>query len=178
MAAGTITTSTCTTFGGTQTQTDPSSASVQCSDWPRQDIAAANGTVSIGLLSGLVSVWSNDDASATVTESFTESFTELTTLTWNISVSLDGPWAYVLLDLGPLQESYEEYTTQGSGEWAFDQVLPAGDYTFSAVASVSDEGSAVFSADPPPVPEPSTFLLILTGLALIVIAIRRKGDSL
>src|ERR1017187_10798128 len=94
LAAGTITTSTCITFGGTQTQTDPSSASVQCSDWPRQDIAAANGTVSIGLLSGLVSAWSNNDATAIVTESFTESFPVPTTLTWNISVSLDGPWAY------------------------------------------------------------------------------------
>ena len=176
LAAGTITTATCTTFGGTQTQTDPAFAQCSAIDWPRGDTADANGTVATGLLAGFVSAWSNDTASASVSESFTESFLVPTTLQWDISVTLDGPWAYVSLDLGPLQESYEDGTPQSSGEWAFEQTLLPGDYVFSASASVSDEGSAVFSADPP-VPEPSTAILMLAGLVLIgmVIMARRKA---
>ena len=177
LAAGTITTATCTTFSGSQTQTDQAYAQCSASDWPRQDIAAANGTVYTGLLSGLVSAWSFNDASATVSESFTESFAVTTRLQWDISVTLDGPWAYVALDLGPLTENYEEYTAQSSGEWDFAQTLLPGDYVFSASASVSDEGSAIFSADPP-VPEPSTAMLILAGLVMIgmvIMARKAKG---
>ena len=178
LAASTITTATCTTvFGTSQTQTDPSSASAQCSDFPRQDIADANGTVAIGSLAGFVSALSFDDASATVSESFTESFTVATTLTWNISVALGGPYAYVLLNLGPLQESYEENTPQGSGEWVIEQTLPAGDYTFSALAYVSDEGSAPFSASTGGggVPEPGTATLLGMGLLLSLIVYGRQS---
>ena len=171
LAAGSITTTTATCTAGTSwiSQTNPSSAQCSASDFPRDDISDANATISIGLLAGFVSAWPNDNASAYVSEYFTESFVNTTTLIWSISVSLSGPWAYVALDLGPLQEEYEEYTPQGSGDWVIKQTLPAGDYTFSAITSVSDEGSASFSADPP-VPEPSSTLLLFAGLVVIGMA--------
>lgn len=172
--ASSIATAECAVNEVLAVQSHPSAAQCSGSDYPAWDAAYANGMVSPGLLAGDVSAWSFDNAIATVSEYYTESFAQTTVVTWDIAISLDGPWAYVVLDLGPLSEGYEKYAAQGTGDWRITQTLPAGDYTFGASAYVSDEGYASFYAEDSALPtlisEPGTVGLVAIALGFHIIA--------
>jgi hypothetical protein len=163
LTASTIITVTCQAGATYTSQSDPSSAQCAASDFPYGDSANANGAVAIGLLSGFTSVWSNDNAVATADASFDYFFAATTTLTWNVSVNFGGPYGYVLLDLGGLKEGYQGALIT-SWEGTITETLGPGDYTFSAYAYVSDQGSASFSVTDPslpaPSPEPGTMALV------------------
>jgi hypothetical protein len=67
----------------------------------------------------------NDNATATSGASFAYAFTGTTTITWGVSVTFDGPYGSVLLDLGGLTEGYQGAATQ-SWEGTITQTLGPG----------------------------------------------------
>src|ERR1035438_3065483 len=136
-------------------------------DDPVRSEIRANGTITAGAISGFTDVESFNNAVATVDASFDFAFTSTTTITWNVSPDVSGPFGYAQLNLGGLIETYcehEKFCNQGPD--TITQTLGPGAYTFSAYAQVSDEGSAGFTLDSsiipsPSAPEPGTLALVV-----------------
>jgi hypothetical protein len=173
MNAGTISTVTCSAGAVNLTQSEPNNASCDAIYRTPPSEAAANATAVWGSLYGSTGVDSNECcAIATSDSSFDAFFANSTTLTWIISVNIDGPYAYASLD--PLTEYNQEYSSGGTVE----ETLGPGEYTFSAYSYVSDEGGSSVSAStvmPDPVPEPTTLALAVPVLLLGLISARKAG---
>jgi hypothetical protein len=171
MSADTIDNVTCNAGGVNLANSGLNSASCEATYQAPPSEADAAGTAFLGTLSGSASVGSDECcANASNFASFDAFISETTTLTWDISLAIGGPYGYVSLDLGPLTEYYQENSPGGTVE----ETLEPGEYTFSAYSYVSDQGSASVSALtslPSPVPEPSTFLL---AAPLFLLAFRAR----
>jgi hypothetical protein len=172
LSASTIIMVTCQAGGTNVSQSDPASAQCSATDPPRADTANTNGTVTVGAISGFTDVESFNNAVATVDASFDFAFTSTTTITWNVTPFVSGPFGYAQLNLGGLIETYCEHEEScNEGPDIITQTLGPGAYTFSAYAQVSDEGSARFTLDSsiipsPSAPEPGTLALVALALVL------------
>ena len=186
LRASTIITVICDNGAGYQQVSDAQSAACSLTGWP--GVVDGSGSVSAGGLS--VSTGAFSDYSypyATANASWDVVFPTAEMLTWRMNWTYGGDYS-LGLDMGGQYAPLYQWISENLFEQTWTQVLPAGDYTFSACSQDYGEGDASLSAtliaetpvgDPNPAPEPNTWILAagaLAGCGLLA-ARRFKGPA-
>lgn len=186
LQAGTIVTAT----GNDDTEIDyqqvSGSQSAACYSTGQWGISSASGNVSTGSLSAWSSTYGlRTDTFAATDASWDVVFPAAELLTWQIGWGMEADYSMTLDMAGQYAPLNQWIFPENPGGAVWSQIVPAGEWTFSAYTQDYGEGSASLSAaliamspvpdpDPPdPVPEPGTWILaggVFAGLGLLAAA--------